>query len=324
LNQAQPPLDLVSVIIPTYNRAGRVGTAIESVLKQDHENVELIVVDDGSTDHTAEVLERFPTVSVISQENRGQGAARQAGLESAKGRYIASLDSDDFWSTQFISQSLSALKQTNAAFSFANWTTQTPQGQLLPVNALDMGTYMNLAKTPKNGIWHSLDGETTRKLVTGHSPAPSSSLLVDRNFIKDGWRSSFRISDDWAFLLDIVLGHPGSTCAFAIEPLWTKQIDGSNIYDRHVDSVALSENTVSDLQKLLNLHRHYLSEAEIAGFELAINSSRISLTYAQSITAGQRRDAIGSALRCFREQRSRFTALLLAKTIARSLCGLRR
>jgi glycosyltransferase involved in cell wall biosynthesis len=324
LNQAQPILDLVSVIIPTYNRAERVGKAIESVLRPDHDKIELIVVDDGSTDHTASVLAKFPTIYNIRQENQGQGAARQAGLESAKGRFSASLDSDDFWSTHFISQSLSSLKQTNAAFSFANWTTQTPEGQPLPVNALDMESYVNPSKIKRSGIWHSLDGETTRRIVTGQSPAPSSSLLVDRNFITHGWRSSFRISDDWAFLLDIVVAHPGSTCAFSVEPLWTKQIDGSNIYDRHVDSVALSKNTVNDLLELLSLHRHSLSEAEIADFETAIRSSRIDLAYAQSTTAGHRRDAIGSALRCFREQRSRFTALLLAKTIARSSFGLRR
>jgi glycosyltransferase involved in cell wall biosynthesis len=324
LNQAQSTLDFVSVIIPTYNRAERVGKAIESVLGQTHANIELIVVDDGSTDHTSSVLGQFPTISVIRQDNQGQGAARQAGLESAKGKYIASLDSDDFWNPHFISQSLSALKQTNAVFSFANWTTQTPEGQPLPVNALDMASFMERSKALNNGIWHSLDGEATRRLVTEHSPAPSSSLLVDRNFITHGWRSSFRISDDWALLLDIVLGHPGSTCAFSIEPLWTKQIDGTNIYDRHFDSVALSKNTVYDLEKLLIIHRHHLSETEVANFEMNIRSSRIDLTYAQSTTEGHKRAAIGSGLRCFREQPNWFTTLLLVKSIARSSCGLRR
>ena len=113
-------LDLVSVIIPTYNRADRVGVAIKSVLDQDHKNIELIVVDDGSTDHTGTVLSQFSKISIIKQQNKGQGAARQTGLELAKGHYIASLDSDDFWEPNFISQSLFALKREKAAFSFGS------------------------------------------------------------------------------------------------------------------------------------------------------------------------------------------------------------
>lgn len=324
MKETEPSLDLVSVIIPTYNRAERVGKAIESVLGQDCSHIELIVVDDGSTDQTGTVLAQFPTISVIKQENKGQGAARQAGLEVAKGRYIASLDSDDFWNPDFVSQSLLALKETKAAFTFSNWTTQTPDGQLLPVNALDMESYASGEQTTDAGNWHSLDGETTRKLVTRHSPAPSSSLLVDRNFIRHGWRSSFKISDDWAFLLDIVISNPGATCTFTLDRLWTKQIDGSNIYDRHVDRVALSNNSVNDLKKLLTLHRHSLRSEEIDSFESSIRSNRIDLTHAQSTTEGHRRAAIRSGFECFREQPNQFTAFLLLKCLLRSFGGFRR
>jgi GT2 family glycosyltransferase len=87
---------LVSVIIPTYNRAGIVGAAIESVLEQSHADVEVIVVDDGSTDETRGIVESYgPRVRYLAQANAGVSAARNVGLMNARGEFIALLDSDD-------------------------------------------------------------------------------------------------------------------------------------------------------------------------------------------------------------------------------------
>jgi glycosyltransferase involved in cell wall biosynthesis len=89
----------VSVIIPTYNRLPMLKEAVQSVLTQDYEDFELIVVDDGSTDGTSEEMKRYGgRVKVIEQtENRGVSAARNRGILQAKGKYIAFLDSDDLW-----------------------------------------------------------------------------------------------------------------------------------------------------------------------------------------------------------------------------------
>src|SRR5690606_16535185 len=100
----RPPFDtsdpLVSIVIPAHNASAYVGEAVRSVLSQTVENIEVIVVDDGSVDGTAEVLEgiRDPRLRVIRQPNRGASAARNAGL-SAMGpsRFVAFLDADDRW-----------------------------------------------------------------------------------------------------------------------------------------------------------------------------------------------------------------------------------
>lgn len=94
--------DYVSVIIPAYNRAWILKEAIESVLKQDYNKFELIVVDDGSTDHTDEILNSYTLkscgmITVIRQEHRGVSAARNAGVAASNGGLIAFLDSDDLW-----------------------------------------------------------------------------------------------------------------------------------------------------------------------------------------------------------------------------------
>src|SRR5882724_2062331 len=89
----------VSVIIPTYNRAHYLGTAVNSVLSQTFSDFELIVVDDGSTDDTMRLVERFhdSRLRYIYQQHRGISAAMNAGIRAARGGYIARLDSDDIW-----------------------------------------------------------------------------------------------------------------------------------------------------------------------------------------------------------------------------------
>ncbi len=89
----------VSVIIPTYNRLPMLKEAIQSVLDQDFEDFELIVVDDGSTDKTSEEMKRYVgRVKLIQNpENRGVSFARNRGILQSRGKYIAFLDSDDLW-----------------------------------------------------------------------------------------------------------------------------------------------------------------------------------------------------------------------------------
>ena len=93
-----PPV--VSVVLPTYNRAALLPRAVESVIAQTYGDWELIVVDDGSTDETAAVVSAYGTklgdrFVYLRQENRGSSAARNRGIEASRGRFVAFLDSDD-------------------------------------------------------------------------------------------------------------------------------------------------------------------------------------------------------------------------------------
>src|SRR5947209_429690 len=91
-------MSLFSVVIPTYNRAAYLRQTLASVLTQECQDFEIIVVDDGSTDATPVVLESFGgKLRVFHQKNQGPGAARNLGASNAGGEYIAFLDSDDVW-----------------------------------------------------------------------------------------------------------------------------------------------------------------------------------------------------------------------------------
>lgn len=96
---------LVSVIIPTYNRGWIIKEAVESVLAQDYKPFELIVVDDGSTDHTIDMLGYYDNkIRLVQQVNQGVSAARNTGIVEASGHLIAFLDSDDLWLPQKLSR----------------------------------------------------------------------------------------------------------------------------------------------------------------------------------------------------------------------------
>lgn len=103
----------VSVIIPTYNRAELVGRAIQSVLDQTYQDFEIIIVSDGSTDNTDEVVNRYKDTRIVylrHNKNRGGSAARNTGINIAKGQYIGLLDSDDEWLPQKLEKQVDKLQ----------------------------------------------------------------------------------------------------------------------------------------------------------------------------------------------------------------------
>ncbi|MEW8508280.1 MAG: glycosyltransferase family A protein [Candidatus Thiodiazotropha sp.] len=101
----------VSVVIPTYNRAHTLPRALDSVLAQNHQPLEIIVVDDGSDDDTARLIEaRYGGCVYLRQANRGVSSARNLGIEKAQGEWIAFLDSDDRWLANKLQLQLEALR----------------------------------------------------------------------------------------------------------------------------------------------------------------------------------------------------------------------
>lgn len=104
-----PASPTISVVIPTYNRAALLLRALESVFAQTRPPDEIIVVDDGSTDDTVLLTSQLP-VTLIQQENRGVSAARNVGIQRARGDWIALLDSDDEWLPEKLEQQLARLR----------------------------------------------------------------------------------------------------------------------------------------------------------------------------------------------------------------------
>lgn len=121
-------MPLVSVILPTYNRARTLERAVRSVLAQTQPDLELLVVDDGSTDHTSQVLAGIhdPRLHVIRQDNRGPAAARNAGIAAARGDWLAFQDSDDEWLPHKLAAQLAAARNADIGFVLSGYQVDHP------------------------------------------------------------------------------------------------------------------------------------------------------------------------------------------------------
>ena len=116
-------MEKVSIIIPVYNRAELVKNAIKSALNQSYPNIEIVVVNDGSTDNTLNVLEEFASVysniKVITQQNRGVTVARQTGLYNATGDFVVFLDSDDLINNVYVEELMKVQRNSDASVLLA-------------------------------------------------------------------------------------------------------------------------------------------------------------------------------------------------------------
>ena len=128
---------LVSVVIPTFDAAANIRQTLDSVLAQTYEEIEVIVVDDGSSDATSAIVDEFvardPRFNLIRQHNAGVGAARNTAIRKARGKYIAPLDADDFWLPEKLEKQVACAEQSgNETGLVYCWSTSTDnQGGLV-------------------------------------------------------------------------------------------------------------------------------------------------------------------------------------------------
>ena len=149
----------VSVVLPAYNCEPYIRTAVESVLNQSYRPIELIVVDDGSTDGTMQALERFRhQLRVIRHDRAGAAAARNTGLKAASGEYIAFLDADDWWYSSRLSSQIAALRQHPAAgMAFSDFTVTDAAGVPYMQNGIRQwyGVWRDAAATPWDKVFEA-------------------------------------------------------------------------------------------------------------------------------------------------------------------------
>ncbi|OGX08664.1 MAG: hypothetical protein A2Z88_10335 [Omnitrophica WOR_2 bacterium GWA2_47_8] len=161
---------LVSAIIPTFNRAKLVCETIDSVLAQTYPNIEIIVVDDGSSDNTEEVLKKYGNkVRYLKQDNKGNSAARNYGFKVSRGEYIGFLDDDDLWLPSKIEEEVKFLQDhSDLGFVYCGTYLIDLEGKI----------------TGQRTIWEEEDA-TFARLYRGNIIISPSISLIRRDCLKD-------------------------------------------------------------------------------------------------------------------------------------------
>ena len=175
----------VSVIIPVYNGAKFIKDAIESVLAQTYKDYEIIVVNDGSTDNTEEVLRPYIEKGLIRyfyQENQGSANARNKAIAEAKGEYIAWLDQDDVWLPHRLEKTVKVMEKDKGVVVVGGWFLDIDEDG-----------------RPKGCNWFINPGVVNNRLKDGNAVASSSSLIRRSVIIEnDEWfDQSFWPRDDY-------------------------------------------------------------------------------------------------------------------------------
>ena len=163
----------ISVIIPLYNKADSVALTIESVLAQSYADFELIVIDDGSTDGSGDIVRKIgdPRIRVIRQDNAGVSAARNRGVAEAKNEWVAFLDGDDQWLPTFLERTVAFAEQhPEVGAVIANFVNETTGKVHVPPNAAQEGVLPDFFAV---------------MLVMGTCPVYGSTALVRRKALEN-------------------------------------------------------------------------------------------------------------------------------------------
>jgi glycosyltransferase involved in cell wall biosynthesis len=199
----------ISVIIPTYNRERFVGKSIDSVMRQSFTDLELIVVDDGSTDGSRQILEAYGAdVRCIFQENAGVSSARNAGIRAAQGTWVAFLDSDDEWKEDYLSCQVAQIKKfPEAVAHIANAVTILPDGGRSSL-FFETGLLDRFNKEP------CLVFERPLRAIIEHSPWFLQSSVIRREALikAELLDEELSIAEDLDIIARVALGGPVSFC----------------------------------------------------------------------------------------------------------------
>lgn len=182
--------DLVSIIVPIYNVEKYLVRCVDSILNQDYGNIEIILIDDGSTDRSGEMANEYAemndNVTVIHQRNQGLSVARNRGIDEANGKWLSMVDSDDYLSEKYVSKMVEAATKTNADLVICGYSNVTENDEKVRDNIVPSMT------VTQNNFW---DEFYSRK-YEGAVFAVAWNKLYSRHIFESGLRYKARIENE--------------------------------------------------------------------------------------------------------------------------------
>jgi len=232
-------LPLVSVIIPAYNHQDYIEEAICSVLEQDYSNLEVIVVDDGSTDETPNIVEKVLNKSrkpnkYIKQRNQGAHVALNEGIRLAKGEFISILNSDDFYQDGRITKFVITAFQTKADFLFSKVRHIGEKGEILPLSFPMVSIYHNALEEKE---WFPT--KSFELLRYNYSISTGNFFFSRRLYEILGGFNNYKLCHDWDFILRaLIYDEP----FFVDETLMSYRVHGQNTI------ITEAENNIREIE----------------------------------------------------------------------------
>ncbi len=240
----------VSVVIPSYNRAGLIGDTLANLLRQTRVPNEIIVVDDGSTDGSCDIINRFPSpVQLIKQANLGPGAARNTGIAATGGKYLILQDSDDLYSLNKVEAQVEVAERTGADIVFSPWAKATIEGVRLQLENRVLQQALPPLRRPLLHWWF-------RSWSTVFQ-----SLLIRASFLRKvgGYRTDLRLGEDGELFVRCLLQNP--RVAFAPEALTLYRLHQENKLTEN--SGRASGQRIADWVRCLHLSSDHAHDANV-------------------------------------------------------------
>ena len=265
----------ISVVVPAYERGDVVGRAIDSALAQTVAAIEVVVVDDGSSDDTRAVVEGYDDdrVRYLAHEtNRGVSAARNTGVAAATGDYVAFLDSDDEWLPRKLERQLGALDERGDGWVGAYCDVATAGLSRLGRLAGVLSETLFRSGAPREGGRELAESLLSMQVFMG----PGSTLLVERDVLEraGGFDEGLSIYEDWDLVLRVLAE---GKLAYVDEPLALTHFTGDAPAEAYVENdrryLARNADLVADLEArgvpVRRVHRmglvgHFLAEGRFA------------------------------------------------------------
>jgi glycosyltransferase involved in cell wall biosynthesis len=183
--------DMVSIITPCWNGEKYIAETMDSVIAQTYPNWEMIIVDDGSSDRSAQIVQDYEKkdarIHLIQQENAGSSAARNHGIREASGRYIALLDADDLWEKNFLEEQINLMTEKKVACVYSNYLLIDDSSKVIG----------HMVKAPEKLTYKKMCVRNYIGCLTGLYDTKEHGKIYLREELKS-------LRDDYAFWLDCV------------------------------------------------------------------------------------------------------------------------
>jgi glycosyltransferase involved in cell wall biosynthesis len=230
---------MISVIIPTYNSEKYIKEALDSVIYQTYKNIEIIVVDDGSTDQTYEILQPYIDrngIKYVYQENSGPALARNQGITNATGDFVAFLDADDIWLPHFLEKLYERLYYNNdIGFVYCDNYYVDEQKKYIENYIRETRKY---------------SGNICTNLLCEHFILTPSVLIRKKCFDVIGlFDESLRVGEDYEFFLRLAFAYNAD---FVDEKLWERRVLKNSLSRQ--DFVIDATNDLSTLKRFIKQH----------------------------------------------------------------------